>query len=71
MCEQPNALEHFALSGIFDVGLALRDVDVELFLLVTARVNPLKPKGGKLVPTIAKVINKSAWNTLDLDVRQF
>ena len=47
MYEQPNALEYFELSGIFDVGLALRDVVVELFLLVTARVNPLKPKGEK------------------------
>jgi hypothetical protein len=54
MYEQPNALEYFALSGTFDVGLALRDVDVELFLLVTARVNPLKPKGGKVASNYSK-----------------
>jgi len=47
MYEQQNALEHFALAGTFDGEPALRDVDVELFLLVKARVNPLKPKGEK------------------------
>tara|TARA_B100000029_G_scaffold515056_1_gene620309 strand:- start:7177 stop:7377 length:201 start_codon:yes stop_codon:yes gene_type:complete len=54
MCEQQNALECFAPARIFDVEPALRDVDVELLLLVTARVNSLKPKGGKAISNYNK-----------------
>lgn len=45
MYEQRNALEHFEIAGTFDVGPVLRDVGVELFLLVTARLNPMRPTG--------------------------
>ena len=48
MCEQRNALEHFEIAGTFDVEPALRDVGVELILLVTARLNPMRPKGNEL-----------------------
>ena len=45
MCEQRTAPAHFVIAGTLDAEPALRDGDVELFLLVTARLNPMKPKG--------------------------